>query len=212
MPPQESVRAQPPEESRATRPALDASVQAADYDSLKRKVKAALVQNLASDETIKAIIRGAHGQAMIGTERRVFVCKPGFMAGASFGAEVTSWSYQNLLGVQAHKGMLSGAVVLQGPGQTGTKTSYWQGGRDDPRQAPNAIPIAGDWPRVNQGVARLRQLIDDAHRPVAPVLAPATTQAPLSTADELRKLADLREEGILSEEEFESAKAQLLSG
>jgi hypothetical protein len=187
-------------------PRLDEQhVQESDYDKLKKKVKAALEQNLHDDETVRVIVRGAHGQAMVATGSRVFVCKPGFMAGASFGAEVASWSYQNLVGVQAHKGLMSGSVVLQGPGQTGQKTSYWAGGKDDPTKAPNAIPVAGDWDHVNAGVARRRQLIDDAHAPSTSTAASAP-----STADELRKLADLRNEGILSEEEFEAQKARLL--
>jgi hypothetical protein len=189
-------------------PPLDAErVNSADYDKLKSKVKSAIEENIAPEETIRVIIRGAHGQAMIGTDGRVFVCKPGFMAGATFGAEVTSWGYQNLLGVQAHKGLASGSVVLQGPGQTGQKTSYWKGGKDDPVKAPNAIPVASDWKQVQSGVALLRQLIDDAHQ--APAAAGA---APSSAADELRKLADLRSEGILSEEEFVAAKSRLLQG
>jgi hypothetical protein len=46
------------------------------------------------------------------------------MAGATFGSEMTPWDYRNLVGVQLHTGMMSGAVVLQAPGQWGTKTSY----------------------------------------------------------------------------------------
>src|SRR5438105_1205443 len=102
---------------------LDEQVRAVDYNKLKPKVRQSLEQNLQPEETIRVIIRGAHGQAMVATDSRVFVCKPGFMAGAAFGAEVTSWSYQNLVGVQAHKGIMSGSVVLQGPGQSGKKTS-----------------------------------------------------------------------------------------
>jgi hypothetical protein len=184
-------------------------VNSADYDKLKGKVKSALEQNLSPEEMIRVIIRGAHGQAMIGTDTRVFVCKPGFMAGASFGVETTSWSYQNLVGVQTHKGIMSGAVALQGPGQTGQKTSYWATGKDDPAKAPNAIPVAGGWTEVNKGVAILRQLIDQAHRAPAPAAAGADTAAS-STADELRKLAELRNEGILSEEEFQAQKERLL--
>jgi hypothetical protein len=191
-------------------PPLDRERVSSDvYEKLKGKVRNALEQNLAPEETIRVIIRGAHGQAMIGTNTRVFVCKPGFMAGASFGAEVTSWGYQNLLGVQAHKGIMSGSVVLQGPGQSGQKTSYWASGKDDPAKAPNAIPVAGDWKQVHEGVAVLRQLIDAAHQ------APADgggAVASSSTADELRKLADLRSEGILSDEEFQAAKARLIEG
>ena len=41
----------------------------------------------------------------------------------------------------------------------------------------------------------------------APVAVPQT--APVSVSDELRKLADLRREGILTEEEFAAQKAKL---
>jgi Short C-terminal domain len=191
-------------------PPLDAEhVTSGDFANLNRKVKTALIDNLLPNETIRVIIRGARSQAMIGTDRRVFVCKPGFAAGAAFGVEVTSWSYVNLLGVQRHKGMVSGAIVLQGPGQSGKKTSYWGNKDDDPFKAPNALPIAGNWKHVDVGVTRLRHLIDAAHTPIA--TPQATTPTPASTADELRKLAELHAEGILTAEEFQAAKAQLLT-
>ena len=112
-----------------SQPSLDESISTAVYDKLKKKVKQALEENIAPGETIRVLIRGAHGQAIVGTDNRAFVCKPGFMAGASFGAEITSWSYQNLVGVQAHKGLMSGSVVLQGPGQSGKKRATGEEGR-----------------------------------------------------------------------------------
>ena len=144
---------------------------------------------------------------MIGTDSRVFVCKPGFMAGATFGAEITNWSYRNLVGVQMHKGMISGSVVLQAPGQTGKKTSYWGQKEDDPLKAPNAIPVAGEWDHVRAGVATLSDLINQAQAVQAPPVA-----APVSVADELRKLAELRDQGVLTEEEFQAAKGRMLAG
>lgn len=183
------------------------SVNPADFDKLKDKVKQALAENASPAETVRVIIHGAHGQAIIGTDTRAFVCKPGFMAGATFGTEVTSWSYQNVTGVQLHKGMLTGTVVIQAPGQSGTMTSYWGQKADDPAKAPNAIPVAGGWADVQAGVARLRQLIDAAHAPASISEGGASS----STADELRKLAELRSDGILSEEEFQAAKARLLA-
>jgi Short C-terminal domain len=154
------------------------------------------------------VIRGAHGQAIVGTESRVFVLKPGFMAGAAFGSEVTTWGYRNVLGVQVHKGMMSGAVVIQGPGQSGTKTSYWGQKGEDPAKAPNAIPVVAEWKTVQERVVVLRALIDAAHRAES---QPARAGG-ASTADELRKLADLRAQGVLSDQEFELAKKQLLGG
>jgi hypothetical protein len=189
-------------------PILDPSVAATGgYAKLKGRVKKALSENLRPDETVRVVIRGAHSQAMIGTDSRVFVCKPGFMAGAAFGAEVTSWGYANLTGVQRHKGLMSGAVVLQGPGQSGKKASYWGNKNDDASKAPNAIPVAGDWKQVDEGVSQLRNLIDAAH---AAISAPPTGAAP-SMAHELQKLADLRDSGVLTDEEFQAAKARLLS-
>jgi hypothetical protein len=39
---------------------------------------------------------------------------------------------------------------------------------------------------------------------------PAVSAAPVSTADELKKLAELRDAGVLSDEEFDAQKAKLL--
>jgi hypothetical protein len=105
--------------------------------------------------------------------------------------------------------MMTGSVVLQGPGQTGKKSSYWGGKDDDPSKAPNAIPVAGGWKTVNERVARLRHLIDESHSGRSSGGGGAV--AGISTGDELRKLADLHREGALTDEEFEAAKAKILS-
>lgn len=176
------------------------------YDKLRGRVKAAVAQNLRADERVCVVIRGSSGQAIVGTTTRCFVCKPGFMAGATFGSEVSSWSYRNIVGVQIHKGLLSGAVIIQAPGQTGVSASYWRDSDSDPHKAPNAIPVAGDWSEVRAAVARLRELIDAAHAESPH----ATAAAPSSLADELRKLADLHASGVLNDTEFASAKQRLL--
>jgi Short C-terminal domain len=186
-------------------PTSDSDV-AALAAKLRKRVVKALEENLTPGEMIVVVIRGAKGQAIVGSATRAFVLKPGFMAGASFGAEVTSWSYRNLVGVQLHKGMVSGSVVLQGPGQSGKRTSYWGSGDDDPWKAPNAIPVAGDWNEVKAGVAKLRSLIDVAHNPEHTAAPPASP----SVVDELKKLAELKDSGVLSDEEFAAAKRKLL--
>jgi Short C-terminal domain len=184
------------------------SVELSDYAKLKDKVRTELEDNLGPEETIRVIIRGAHDQAMVGTDSRVFVCKPGFMAGATFGVEVASWNYRNLTGVQRHKSRMGGSVLLQAPGQTGQETSYWASGPDAPKSAPNAIPVAGDWKQIDAGVARLRQLIDQAQSQSSAGAGP--TQP--STADELRKLAQLYRQNLLTADEFQAAKSRLLEG
>jgi len=182
-----------------------------DLDLLKglhRKALDALKENLVAGESVQVVIRGVSNQAIIGTDRRAFVFKKGMMAGAAFGSEMTSWAYRNLMGVQLHTGMMSGAVVLQGPGQQGSKTSYWQNGDSDPHKAPNAIPVVRPFDDAKAGVSRFRQFIDAAHKPADQV---GITPSPvLSVADELTKLAELRNAGVLSGDEFTALKAKLL--
>jgi hypothetical protein len=66
----------------------------------------------------------------------------------------------------------------------------------------------GGWGKVNAGVAKLRELVAAAHTP-----APASADggaSPASIADELAKLASLRDSGVLSDAEFDAAKKRLL--
>lgn len=190
-------------------PAAPRSVDSDDraYDKLRGRVKSAIAQNLREGERVSVVVRGARGQAIVGTASRCFVCKPGFMAGAAFGSEVSSWSYRNLVGVQIHKGLMTGAVIIQAPAQAGISTNYWRSNDSDPFKAPNAIPVSTDWGEVRAAVARLRELIDAAHsdQPSQPASA-----APTSLADELRKLAELHESGVLNDTEFSAAKQRLL--
>lgn len=54
----------------------------------------------ADGERVEVVVRGVHGQLMIGTDRRVFVYKKGFTAGALLGKKVASWDYRNISGIQ----------------------------------------------------------------------------------------------------------------
>ena len=196
----------PPSATRFALPAVPSM--AVEVSRLRKRVKRALSDNLSNGEVIQIVIPGANGQAMIGTTTRVFVIKPGLTAGATFGAAVTSWNYANVAGVQVHKGMVSGSVVIQAPGQTGQHSSYWGQGKSDPHKAPNAIPIGGGrWDLVRKNVARLQELIDNAQRPQP---NPSTPIPQSSVADELKKLAELRDSGVLSGGEFEQAKRRQL--
>lgn len=182
----------------------------ADTSHLHGKAQQALNKELSTGETPLVVIIGASHQATIGTDRRVFVYKKGFMAGASFGSELTSFSYQHLTGVQVHTGMMTGAVILQGSGLLAISTSYWKTGDADPFKSPNAIPLSRPFDEVQLRAAKLRGLIDDVHRPEASS-APSGSAA-VSVADEIRKLAEMRRDGLISETEFEQMKSHLLAG
>jgi hypothetical protein len=177
-------------------------------EGLHKKAVSALQENLVGGEQIEVVIKGTANQAVIGTDRRAFIFKKGFLAGAAFGSELTSWSYNALVGVQIHTGMMSGAVILQAPGQSGVSTSYWANSDSDPHKAPNAIPLARPFDEAKAGVARLRELIALAHSPVE---RPAQSAGSPSLADELHKLAQLRDATIITDAEFEAQKRKLLA-
>lgn len=185
----------------------------ADRSRLHASANAALDVNLAGDEAVEVLVVGAGKQAIIGTGRRAFVCKEGFMAGATFGSELGSWDYSNLVGVLLDTGMLSGVVVLQVPGQPGAATALGKRG-GYAYKAPNAIPIDRPWKDAAAGVVRLRQLIDAAHQRAVPPDTRATSDESLRDASTevllLHHLGALRDAGVLTSAEFEIKKAQVL--
>lgn len=189
-------------------PGADVALNVA-LSKLHKRVTGYLSENLREGEAVRVLIVGASNQAIVGTDTRLFVIKPGWLAGATGGVEATSWSYRNINGIQTHKGLMTGAVIVQAPGQSGSSTSYWGSDKSDPFKAPNAIPIAGDWESVKAGVAELQELIDRAHEP-APS-APANGGAAASIAAEVKALAELHQAGALTDEEFAAAKRRLIS-
>ena len=102
---------------------------------------------------------------------------------------------------------------LQSPGLSGYSTNAGGGRDDDPKKAPNAIPVDSQWDEVKMAVTRLQHLLEDAQQHPEPQPAPVAA-APSgngkSLTDELRDLAELRDAGILDEDEFKSAKQRLI--
>ncbi len=79
-------------------------------------------------------------------------------------------------------------------------TSVWE--------APNALFVTG-----NDGestVATLRRMVAEHHRPAAADRGQPREPLAGDPADQIRKYAALRDDGIISEEEFQAKKHQLL--
>src|SRR5450759_4549275 len=130
-----------------------------DRAQLHKDANALLTQNLTSGERIMAIIRGSFDSALIATDRRAFVFKKRFFAGAAFGKKLASYDYLNLTGVQLETGVTSGVVSLQGPGIASEDVSYWSSGKGDPKKAPHARALASArLLEVRAGIARLRDV------------------------------------------------------
>jgi hypothetical protein len=109
----------------------------------------ALAAELERHETVRVIVRGTRGQAIVGTHKRVLVLPP-VVPGDDAAGPIVSCDYLDVLGVEVNEQVLGGSVVLR-----------ILDGRA-------AIPAAGDWDATRARVATLRGLVAGAHSASVP--------------------------------------------
>ncbi|RKN31198.1 DUF4429 domain-containing protein [Micromonospora musae] len=101
-------------------------------------------------------------------------------------------------------GLVNGFIQFEIPGQGGTRSAFGRQTSDAARDENSVVSTARQMPEFE----RVRWVIGQAtalrHN------APTQVRAPVSVADELAKLAALRDHGLLSPQEFEQQKARLL--
>jgi hypothetical protein len=176
-------------------------------DKLHSRAETLLSDNLGSTEAVLARIKGADStQCLVLTDQRALIIKVGWRSGQTLGGKVTSFDYANITSVEVRTSIMTGSFEIATGGVQGRERSYWTTNKsEDAWRAPNTIPILKSQQRVFQQVAAF---IRERSR------APAETSAiPLQTVDipdQLRKLAELRDQGIVSDAEFEVKKTELL--
>jgi hypothetical protein len=167
-----------------------------------------LEQQLRPGERVVAVIKGAAKQAIVALDTRLFIVKPGLMAGSTFGARVTSFDYRQITAIELNKKLTTAVIEVIAAGYQGTQaTSYWsQKEGKDPFKISNCLPLPrSDATKAEPVLALIRERIERAHAP-----APAPAAMVGGVAEQLEKLAQLRAQGVLSEDEFAAAKARVL--
>ena len=150
-----------------------------------------------------AIIAG--GNTVFATDRRLIIRNP-TMLGAR--QNIEDFEYYNITGIKLEKGLFSATLVITVPGmgsaaRTGKMAGLlpWGRGEDGiidgiPKdKAEKILKI------VRHGIVEAKK---ESQKPVQVVQQ-------ISTADELAKLAKLKEQGILSDEECDKMKKDLIS-
>lgn len=176
-------------------------------DRLGKKEGKLLEQNLSDGEKVLSVCVGSSGQAVILTDKKVLFVKVGYMAGQAFGGKAITYSYDNITSVEVKTGIMTGVFEIASGGVQGYERSNWGKGSDDAYKAPNTIPFV-------RRDAKKFQLISTYIREHKHNLQKEQGSQQPSTMDipgQIRKLADLHNQGILTKEEFESKKADLLS-
>ena len=92
-----------------------------DRAQLQGDANRAITAQLAPDETVRVIIRGIQGSAIIGTDRRAFVFKK-----VLWNTDMSSWDYGGISGVEFNdKGpLLPGVVRIRSVGAESNKMAH----------------------------------------------------------------------------------------
>lgn len=157
---------------------------------LGRKEIKELPSILWEDECVENIIQGTYNNGngiLVATNRRLVFVDKGFL----FGLKVEDFPYDKISSIQYETGILMGKLTIF---TSGNKAII-----DNVIKAK--VRIFGDSVRAKISAPK------DTTNPSAPIIV---TQQPIDVADQLEKLAKLREQGILSEEEFTQQKKKIL--
>jgi len=166
--------------------------------------------NLDQDESILMWLRGAFKEWLVCTNRQVFIIKKGFMTGHFFGSNVYQMPYKNIMGATVNYHLTTGYFELNTGGMENSTKDYWSSdAKSDPKQAPNCISILGkdSANEFRKACAFISNKVSVSEQ----TQINNNMQQKEDIPTLIRKLADLKTQGILTENEFETKKKELLS-
>jgi len=135
------------------------------------------------------------------TEKRFVIRNPTMLG---LRASVESVPYDKITSIKVERGMFTSTLVIRSPGlseltRLGQRTGLLAWGRGE-EGSIDAIPKD-----------RAEQLLKVATEGMERAKAPKVTVPTISIADEIKKLAELKDAGILTEKEFQAKKKELLA-
>ena len=179
-------------------------------EKLHARAQKLLEQGLGKEEPVLGRINGIDDtQCLVLTDQRAIIVKIGWRSGQTLGGKVTSFEYRNISSVEVRASILTGTFEISSGGMQGPERSYYSANKADGAwHAPNTIPISKQQqPRFQQVASFIRERARLATQSVAQPVLPTAPDIP----DQLRKLAELKDQGILTEAEFNAKKTELLA-
>lgn len=176
------------------------------------------------------IINGGSAGRLVAFEDRLLISKTGgltsFMAGSLGGGRETIFPYSDITNIEYNGGFANGVLEVLTPSyQGGANHDYWRSANksrnqaaDDPWTLSNCLPLGRHiYDEAQPTLIELHRKIMEYKRPQvvvhhAPPPASGVNSAPtVSLADELAKIADMHQQGLLDDDEFKAAKAAAIS-
>lgn len=163
-----------------------------------------LAKENVQESEILVKLKGSWGEGLILTNQKIYILKWGLMAGNLIGGRCAAFSFGNITGLEIKKNLLTGTFEVLTPATQNAQKSYWGRGSNDAVKSDNVITFQrNSFNRFSEAVKIGRDLINKYHSK-----SEETTQSNYLT--ELERLAVLKEKKIISEEEFQTKKKQIL--
>ncbi|MEY8001617.1 SHOCT domain-containing protein [Clostridium sp. Mt-5] len=160
------------------------------------------------NEDIELWVKGAEKEWLICTDNQVYIVKKGFMTGHTFGFGVFQMPYKNITGANVNYHLATGYFEISAGGMQNTQKDYWSHDKNsDPHQAQNCISVAGK-EMANKFREASSYILNKAHEFNS---NNSPTNNIVDIPEQIKKLADLKTQGILTEEEFNKKKSELLA-
>ncbi|WP_240977174.1 SHOCT domain-containing protein [Knoellia koreensis] len=191
---------------------------------LSRKASEAILRQCHGAEQPWLILTSSGGAGtLVAFDDRLAIIKTGgmtsLMAGSLGGERAATFHFVDITGIEYNSGFVTGVLEVLTPSYSGgANKDFWRGSNrsrnadsNDPWTLSNCLPLPKS--EYNAAIADVQELKARIGRVKQPTIQVPAPQPPASEglADQLQKLAALRDSGVLSDEEFSSAKARLLS-
>jgi len=164
-----------------------------------------LVRDNISGDKILVKLQGSFGEALVITDKNLYVLKWGFMAGNFLGGRCMSFGHRNIVGLEIKKGWATGTFEVLTPATQNAQKSYWGTGSNNAIRSDNVITFQSNKFNLFQEAVKIgRELINKSHSQNSQDSQNETNYS------ELEKLAELRDKKIITQEEFEAKKKKIL--
>ena len=192
---------------------------------LTQKASDAILRQSQNDEPWFILVSSGGGGVLAAFDDRLTIIKTGaltsWLAGSLGGERAATFFFRDVTGLEYNSGYATGVLEVLTASYNGTANKdYWRGSNksrnadsNDPFTLSNTLPLSKiEYQNALDNIKELQKRIARSKDQV--VLAPPEQQPPStntsSLGDELMKLAELHKAGILSDDEFQSAKKRML--
>ena len=136
------------------------------------------------------------------------------MTGQMFGNDAFQQPYSNIAGVQVRFNIMTGYFEMSAGGMQNSSKSYWSGNKNiDPAQSPNCISLnlKSQAKKFQEASAFIMNKINEVRSGYLNTSSSSIVDPKDNVLESIEKLGQLKINGIITDEEFQTKKADLLS-